>query len=102
MATVSNSNSKVWMGKGKRSKHTRFGGRKSCLFWKLSSSHLLDVLTFVLIGYRKLINCSKLQHSEMIENSVIDYSHLSKIIATTQSITYFSSLGDALYNHNFQ
>lgn len=39
------------------------------LFWKQSSSSFSDALTFVLIGYKKLINCSKLQHSEMIDNS---------------------------------
>lgn len=71
------------------------------LFWKQSSSYLSDVLTFVLIGYRKLINCSKLQHSERTENLVIDYSHLGKIIATTKNITYFPSPRCALYSHNF-
>lgn len=102
MAIVSHYNSKVWMGLGERSKGTKFSGKKSCSFWKLSSSYLFDVLTFVLVGYRKLINCSKLQHSEMIEISVIGYSRLgNRIVPTTQSITHFSSPRGALYNHNF-
>lgn len=72
------------------------------LFWKQSSSYLSDVLTFVLIGYKMLINCSKLQHSEMIENSVIDYSRLGKIISAIKNITYFPSPRCALYNYKFQ
>lgn len=56
-------------------------------------------LTFVLIGYRMLTNCSKLQHSEMTGNPVTDYSHLGKILATTKNITYFPSLRCALYSH---
>lgn len=71
------------------------------LFWKQSYSYLSDVLTFALVGYRKLINCSKLPHSETTENPVIDYSHLGKITATTKIITYFPSLRCAPYNQNF-
>lgn len=82
MAKLSHCNSKILVGKGKKitSKSTMY----HCsieenfihLFWKQSSSSFFGVLTFVLIGYKKLINCSKLQHSEMIENSVTDYSLL--------------------------
>lgn len=114
MAILSHSNSKTWMDKRKRRKAQRsvFSGRKSHLlkkkfflthsFWKLSSSYSSHVLTFVSIGYRKLTNCSKLQHSEMIGNPVIHHSHFGKITATTQSRTYFPSPRGALYNQTCQ
>ena len=82
MAKLSHCNSKIPVGKGKKimSKSTMFycsiEENLIHLFWKQSSSSFFGVLTFVLIGYKKLINCSKLQHSEMIENSVTDYSLL--------------------------